>query len=92
MIRVFVKKNDKDSERLLDQLRELVVSHRIIYVKNQLIINDKETPLPVIMDDDRVIQGKEEISEYIDELKKYLSEWQKFQSDACYCDDEGNIE
>jgi hypothetical protein len=50
------------------------------------------TTLPAVVDDGRVIQGLEDIEEYIDEFSQYLDEWQKFQSDACYCDEQGEVE
>jgi hypothetical protein len=45
-----------------------------------------------VLDDDRLIRGRENIESYLEELAAYLEEWQKFQSDACYCSIHGEVE
>ncbi len=47
---------------------------------------------PILIDEHEVISGAENIIAHLDELERFKAQWYKFQSDACYCDDEGNIE
>jgi hypothetical protein len=52
----------------------------------------ENTRLPVMADGDEIIQGLDRIFHHLEELENFKAERDKFQSDACYCDDEGNIE
>ena len=88
MIKVYLKKNNVESKDILDGLKELVVAHEVEYLEN----TGKKFDLPAIIDDNRVIQGKRNIMQYLEELSEFLDEWQKYQSDACYCDSDGNVE
>ena len=88
MIKVYLKKINAESKDILDGLKELVVAHEVEYLEN----TGQEFDLPVIIDDNRVIQGKGNIMQYLEELGEFLDEWQKYQSDACYCDSDGNVE
>jgi hypothetical protein len=92
VIKVYIKKKDTESEDIIDALKELVVAHDVEYVETAVHNKGKRIDLPAIVDDDRLIQGKKNIMKYLDELGNFLEEWQKFQSDACYCDPEGNVE
>lgn len=47
---------------------------------------------PILVDDDRVIQGNKNIIAYLEELEWFRELWSKFQSNACYCDENGRIE
>jgi hypothetical protein len=49
-------------------------------------------PPPVLVDGEDVIHGSEEILSHLEELEGFKALWDRFQSDACYCDEEGNIE
>jgi len=73
----------------------MVVAHRVIDVADgkNLPKGIRETDqFPVLKDNGKMVQGEKEILRYLEEYKKLKDEWDKFQSDACYCDDEGNIE
>jgi hypothetical protein len=39
-----------------------------------------------------MIQGSDAIIKHLEELEKFKELWDKFQSYACYCDEEGNVE
>lgn len=41
---------------------------------------------PVLIDDEKVVQGSNDIFAYIDQLKGFKADWLKYQSDACYAD------
>jgi hypothetical protein len=44
------------------------------------------TEPPVLIDDEKVIQGSDDIFAYIDHLRAFKADWLKYQSDACYAD------
>jgi hypothetical protein len=43
------------------------------------------------MDDKEIIQGKDKILAHLEDLEGFKEQWYKFQSDACYCVEEGNV-
>ncbi len=47
---------------------------------------------PVLIDGDRVIEGDEPILKHLEELAAVKALWDKYQTDACYCDEEGRVE
>lgn len=89
MITLYLEKNDDKSSRVRELFDELAVARREVYDKSPLPEN---ATLPVVVDDGRRIEGLSAIEEYVDELSRYLGEWQKFQSDACYCNERGEVE
>ena len=88
MIIRFLGTHNAESKDTLDGLKELVVAHEVEYLEN----TGQKFDLPAIIDDNRVIQGKGNVMQYLKELGEFLDEWQKYQSDACYCDSDGNVE
>lgn len=44
------------------------------------------TEPPVLVDDEKVIQGSDDIFAYIDHLRVFKEDWLKYQSDVCYPD------
>ena len=44
------------------------------------------TEPPVLVDDEKVIQGRDDISAYIEHLRAFKDDWLKYQSDVCYAD------
>jgi hypothetical protein len=107
MIKVYLPEDDPDSADIVDRLRELVVAHAIFYRDANLAaggpgITGPEDPfpeasgpahlaLPALVDDDSIVHGKKEILAHLEMLEQFLGEWSKFQSDACYCDANGNV-
>lgn len=45
---------------------------------------------PALADDGELYCGVTETARHLERLRQFKAEWDKFQSDACYCDDEGN--
>lgn len=41
---------------------------------------------PVLVDDEKVIQGSDDILAYIEHLRAFKEDWLKYQSDVCYAD------
>jgi len=44
---------------------------------------------PVLIDNGQVVRGTKAIIAHLGKLEEFKRLWEKFQSDACYCDDEG---
>lgn len=93
MITFYSLKNDVNSEEIEDVLKETKTAHEVITVEDK---NDSRIPKgkqpPLLVHDQQVVQGAADIFKYLQELKEYEKQWYKFQSDACYTDDEGNVQ
>jgi hypothetical protein len=46
----------------------------------------------VLVDGEETFEGSDKIIRHLEELEDFARLWRKYQSDACYCDDEGNVE
>lgn len=76
-------------------LQDLVVEHQVITLSDAE--NDEnetrpapltgDTPLPAVVEKDRVFAGAENIKRYLDDLSELLYQWRTFQGDACYVDE-----
>jgi hypothetical protein len=77
-----------------DALEKLNIVHELILTETPESIEDlpKGTELPVLSDERKLFEGSEAILSHLEELEKFKAEWYKFQSDSCYCDDQGEIE
>ncbi|MEN6426827.1 MAG: glutathione S-transferase N-terminal domain-containing protein [Phycisphaerales bacterium] len=73
---------------LRDSLDETAMIHETVVVPAQGGSDrlPKGTETPVLVDDERVIQGGGDILAYIDDLWKLRADWLKYQSDTCYLD------
>ena len=95
MIKFFRTDNCPGCQDIEDALKELCLACEVIIVKGKNNIPsyvDPDTKLPFLIDDSEIIQGYKNIIEHMEELEEFKSQWYKFQSDACYCDDAGDIE
>lgn len=74
--------------RIRESLGDLAMAHEVVVVSRdgQSARLPQGTQPPVLVDDDRVIQGSGEIFSYIDELGELKRVWLKYQSDVCYLD------
>ena len=72
-----------------DVLRDMVTSCTVVTAEEKSGRDDvpAEADAPVLVDEDKVIEGEKSILEYLDELKEFRRQWYKYQSDACYCDE-----
>ena len=74
-------------------LEGMTLAHKVVIVDEP---EDADVPhasrLPVLEDEGEVIEGRDAILQHLDQLAGFKAEWEKFQTDACYCDDEGNVE
>ena len=95
MIRFFRTENCPGCQDIENTLKELCMAHEVVIVKEKKDIPPfvpSDTKLPFLTDEERLIQGSNNIIDHLSELEEFKSKWYKFQSDACYCDDAGNIE
>ncbi|MBD3223377.1 MAG: hypothetical protein GF313_01505 [Caldithrix sp.] len=95
MITLYRKTNCELSDRIEDKLKAMVLAHQVKIVdsdnEDQAERYDTES-VPVLVDEGRQFAGEEVIMEHLRELENYKSDWDKFQSDSCYCDDDGDVE
>ncbi len=95
MILFYRKKNCPVCNEIEEALTELVIAHRTIEVDGSVPVHpplpDGATP-PVIVDGQSVIQRKEELFRYLSKLARFKEEWDRFQSDSCYCGEDGEVE
>lgn len=47
---------------------------------------------PALVDGKEIIEGHGAVLVHLEKLAEIKGLWDKYQSDACYCDDEGNAE
>lgn len=82
-------------DNIEDMLQETSLAHKTVVVgdndSRQAPTGEGERP-PLLIDDGKRYQGSEAIRKRLEKLEEFKKQWYKFQSDACYCDDEGNIE
>jgi glutaredoxin len=95
MITFFRRENCPACGAIEETLAELCIRHEITLVDREGH-GDRSTPEgtrpPVLLDEGQVYQGSGAILAHLDELAEFRAVWEKFQTDACYCDDEGNVE
>ena len=93
MITLYCRPGSVECRRLREALEELVIDHRVIWLESAEEVDDlpAKTELPAMIDDARLFVGTEQIQAHLEELESFAAQWRKFQSDACYCDDEGNV-
>jgi hypothetical protein len=47
---------------------------------------------PVLVDEGQVYQDRNAILTHLEEVRALREPWYKYGADACYCDEEGNVE
>lgn len=93
MITLYCKTGDSQCLRIHEELEELVIAHELVEVSGGGDARLPEHgPLPLLVDGPRRVHGLAAVESYLEELGRFASLWRKYQSDACYCDDEGNVE
>ncbi|MFZ0389652.1 MAG: hypothetical protein WAN36_04260 [Calditrichia bacterium] len=96
MLKLIIKKNCPECLSISRKLEELNFAHQIQDIEESNDAEVKNLPEqpapPFFIDEGNLIAGKEAMIAHLEELKTFKLEWDRFQSDACYCDDEGNVE
>jgi len=90
MITLFRKSNCDFCDIIEETLKEESIAHNVVSIGENEVLKHlpRETVLPAIKDDDKLIFGAKEIKDYLDDLKKFVKLWWKYQVDACYIDDD----
>lgn len=85
---LYITEDCKTCSRLRESLDELALAYDVVVVLPDDGFDrlPEGTEAPVLVDDDRVIQGSRDIFAYMDELEELKRVWLKYQSDVCYCD------
>jgi glutathione S-transferase len=80
--------NCRTCSRIRQSLDELAMAHDVVIVPSQGRSDrlPQGTQPPVLVDEDKVVQGSRDIFTYIDELQELKQVWLKYQSDVCYMD------
>lgn len=91
MIELYRNDNCNLCDEVEEELKTLVITHKIINVEKNNTSVPENLPLPVIKDEDELISGEKEIKQYLEELNKYVALWRKYQVDACYIEDDGEF-
>ena len=78
-----------------EALEQLCIAHETVVVGSEAELPAEAAGQggpPILVDEQEVIRGSREIINHLEELERYKAQWYKYQSDVCYCDDEGDVE
>jgi glutaredoxin len=95
MIKFYRTRKCNGCAAIQDALEELCIAHETVVLESQKDLPPELTNkggLPVVVDGRQVIVGSKNIIAHLEELEQFKELWYKYQSDACYCDEEGNVE
>lgn len=84
-----------ECDQIQAALEEMVLAHKVIPWEEQASgkgIPGTDLEPPVLVDGDEIYRGSDEILSHLKTLRCFKEEWDKFQSDSCYCGDDGEIE
>lgn len=87
MIHLFRTQDCPRCARIQDALEAMAVAHQVTVCDP-----DADRELPRLEDDGETVVGADAILQHLDKLEAFKEQWYKFQSDACYCSDDGGIE
>jgi hypothetical protein len=78
-----------------DTLDALCIHHSVVLVTEGEPVpirgSQPEAIAPVLLDEGKLFVGHGGIESHLDDLTRFMALWEQFQTDACYCDDEGNV-
>ncbi len=77
-----------------EALEDLVIAHDMVWLEDphEAPGLPPQAELPAMVDEGKVYSGSREVRSHLEDLEKFAADWRKYQCDACYYDDEGNIE
>jgi glutaredoxin len=95
MMMTFFRTEDcKGCGAIQEALRHLCMAHETVVVSSEAELPAEAAGHggpPILVDEHEVIGGSRQIIDHLEELERYKSQWYKYQSDVCYCDDEGDV-
>jgi hypothetical protein len=85
---LYITENCKTCSEIRESLDATAMAHETVVVPGQGRSDrlPEGTEPPVLVDDEKVIQGNDDILAYIDYLRAFKEDWLKYQSDVCYAD------
>ena len=95
MIMLYEPKNCQSCRTIEDMLTDLCMPFDVSVIENRDVpVNELPdgTKLPVLKDEEKVFEGPENIIDHLNDLQTFREQWYKYQSDVCYCDENGNVE
>jgi hypothetical protein len=95
MITFFATAKCRECGAIEEALQTLCLAHELV-----LAAGDQKPPkglppgtlLPAMVDGKSILQGHRDILEHVQQLEAVKALWDKYQSDACHCGDDGEIE
>ncbi|MCM8814266.1 MAG: hypothetical protein NC924_10120 [Candidatus Omnitrophica bacterium] len=75
-------------------LEQLEFARTAIVIENRTALRQRFPAVkqfPVLVDEGKIYAGANAVLTRLTELQELKDLWYKFQSDACYCDEEGNV-
>ena len=93
MITYYRTKNPFEIDVIEDTLDEMCVPYETVNLEKDEAdsVPEKNVSAPALIDQDKIIQGNEDILNYLSQLDEFRKLWYKYQSDVCYCDDEDKV-
>ena len=86
-MKLYITEDCRTCSEIRESLDDVAIAHETVVVPADGAGRLPEgTEAPVLVDDEKVIQGSADIFAYIDELRKLRADWLKYQSDTCYLD------
>lgn len=95
MIKFYRHPDCAECEQIQEKLNELVLAHSIVIVGQGIPDTESippNTAIPLLADNGNLVSGESAILKHLEELEAFKIQWDKYQSDSCYCDEEGDIE
>ncbi|MGC1274535.1 MAG: hypothetical protein WBC44_12590 [Planctomycetaceae bacterium] len=92
MITLYRTNDVPESREVQSALEDSCLAHRIVDRGAAPAMLAAETADAILVDDGEVFRGAAEILPHVEQLVALRDLWHKYGSDACYCDEQGNIE
>lgn len=85
---LYITENCKTCSMLRESLDSTALAHETVVMPEQGPFEGmpEGTEPPVLVDEEKVIQGSDDIQAYIEHLRAFKEDWLKYQSDVCYPD------
>ncbi len=93
MITFFRIEGCRQSDAIQEALEEMSLAHQVVRLSSagqrHAGLPEGISP-PALLDDGQCFEGYSAILRRLEQLREFKADWERFQSDACYCDDDGN--
>jgi len=85
---LYITENCRTCSDIREALEATAIAHETVVVPEQGWAGQvpEGTEPPVLVDEEKVIQGNDNVLAYIDHLRAFKADWLKYQSDVCYAD------